>query len=120
MTLTHDEFNAAVGLFVTDVERAVSCFPAHLWTIGVINLASSDSDRLRSVVDAEMDLRGPHGASDKLAELAANYKLCADSYGAHLAVEHSSFVLKAKVDRTPVVRWDYDKRPGLSPPRMCR
>jgi hypothetical protein len=109
VALTHEEFNDAVGAFVADVERAVNCFPAQLWTIEA-DLASPDSDRLRSVVNAEVDLRGPHDASDKgLAELAANYKLCVDSCGAHLAVEHSSFVLKAKLDRAPIIRWDYDR-----------
>jgi len=112
--LTHEEFNDAVGAFVLDVQRAVSCFAA--WTIRV-ELASPDSDRLRSVVNAEVDLRGPHDAPDKgLAELAAaNYKLCVDSYGAHLAVEHSSFVLKAKLDRAPIIRWDYDREARNKP-----
>lgn len=115
MALTHEEFNDAVGVFVADVTRAVSCFPAQLWTIDV-NLPSPHSDRLRSVVNATVDLRGLHDASDRgLAELAANYKLCIDSYGAHLAVEHSSFVLKAKLDRTPIIRWDYDREARSKP-----
>lgn len=109
MSLTHEEFNTEVGAFVADVERAVNCFPTQLWTIEA-DLASPDSDRLRSVVDAKLDLLGPHDDSKQgLAELAANYKLCVDSYGTHIAVENSSFVLKAKLDRAPIIRWDYDR-----------
>jgi hypothetical protein len=33
VTLTHDDFNAEVRLFVNDVERAVNCFPTQLWAI---------------------------------------------------------------------------------------
>lgn len=109
MPLTHDEFNNAVTAFAGDVERAVSCFPAQNWTIDA-ELAHPDSDRLRSVVEAKVDLRAAHDKSGRgLAELAAIYKLCVDSYGNHLAVEHSSFVLNAKLDRTPLIRWDYDR-----------
>jgi hypothetical protein len=109
VSLSHAEFNEQVTAFVADVERAVNCFPAQLWTIEA-ELASQDSDRLRSVIDARVDLRAAYDASESgLAELAANYKLCVDSYGDHLAVDHSSFVLKAKVDRAPIIRWDYDR-----------
>ena len=63
-----------------------------------------------------MDLRAAHDKSERgLAELAAIYKLCVDSYGNHLAVEHSSFVLKAKLDRTPIIRWDYDREARNKP-----
>lgn len=46
---------------------------------------------------------------------SANYKLCVDSSGQHLAVEHSSFVLKATLDRAPIIRWDYDREPRSKP-----
>ena len=66
--------------------------------------------RLRSVVDATLPLREPGDGSDGgLAELAANYKLCVDSYGTHIAVEHSSFALKAKIERTPIIRRTHRK-----------
>jgi len=109
LPLTHDEFNDTVGGFVADVERAMNCFPSQRWTIDA-ELAHPDSDRLRSVVEAKVDLGAAQDQpGDGLAELAAIYKLCVDSYGNHLAVEHSSFVLKAKLDRTPIIRWDYDR-----------
>lgn len=116
MPLTHEEFNTEVTAFVNDVEGAVGCFPTQQWTV-TADLASPDTDRLRSVVDAKLDLRGPlDGSRDGIAELSANYKLCVDSYGTHIAVEHSSFVLKAKLDRAPIIRWDYD-RDARSKPR---
>ena len=108
MSLTHDEFNDEVDAFVGDVANAANCFPS-VWTIDV-TVASPEADRLRSVVDAVLPLRGPEDGDDVgLAELSANFKLCVDSYGTHVAVEHSSFVLKAKVDRAPIIRWDYDR-----------
>ncbi|WP_239655046.1 hypothetical protein [Mycobacterium riyadhense] len=113
MALTHDAFNDEVDAFVDDVANAANCFPTG-WTI---DLTMASADRLRSVVDATLPLRGPgDGLEGGLAELSANYKLCVDSYGTHIAVEHSSFVLKAKVDRAPIIRWDYD-RDARSKPR---
>jgi hypothetical protein len=115
VSLTHDDFNAEVSSFVNDVERAINCFPTQHWTIDV-ELVHPDSDRLRSVVDAKVDLLGIHDAPmTGLAELSANFKLCVDSRQTHIAVEHSSFVLKAKVDRTPIIRWDYDRDARMKP-----
>ncbi len=107
MALTHDAFNDEVDAFVQDIANAANCFPAE-WTIDV-TMASPEADRLRSVVDATVPLRGAGDTDGGLADLSANYKLCVDSYGTHVAVEHSSFVLKAKVDRAPIIRWDYDR-----------
>ncbi len=109
MTLSHEEFNTEVTEFISDVTRAVDCFPAQLWSIEA-DLADEASERLRAVVDATVDLRAPRDEPEQtLALFTANYKLCVDSYGDHLAVEHSSFVLKATLDRTPIIRWDYDR-----------
>ncbi len=116
MALTHDDFNAEIASFVNDVERAINCFPTQLWTIEA-ELVSPDSDRMRSVIDAKVDLLGIHDESlAGLAELSANFKLCVDdSHQVHIAVEHSSFILKAKVDRTPIIRWDYDRDARAKP-----
>ncbi|ORB15454.1 hypothetical protein BST34_21650 [Mycolicibacterium monacense DSM 44395] len=76
----------------------------------------AEADRLRSVVDLRLGLRGSNDHPEEvLAELAANYKLCVDSYSTHIAVEHSSFTLKAKLDRAPIMRWDYDRKPNNKP-----
>jgi hypothetical protein len=116
VSLSHDDFNAEVFSFTNDVEHAVTCFAANQWTIDA-ELVSPDSDRMRSVVDAKVELIGRHDAPKvPLAELSANFKLCVDSHQTHIAVEHSSFVLKAKLDRTPIIRWDYD-RDARSKPR---
>ncbi|WP_226864380.1 hypothetical protein [Mycolicibacterium baixiangningiae] len=114
MTLTHDEFNDEVDDFVGDVMNAVNCLePGEGW---LIDVAMASADRLRSVVDATLPLRGPGDGSDGgLAELSATYRLCVDSYGTHIAVEHSSFVLKATIERAPIIRWDYDRRPNNKP-----
>ncbi|MCV7199970.1 hypothetical protein [Mycobacterium angelicum] len=55
MSLSHDEFNAEVFAFTNDVENAVTCFSTERWTIEA-EMVSADSDRLRSVVDAKVDL----------------------------------------------------------------
>lgn len=111
MTLTHDEFNDEVHAFVRDVADAMDCLDGS-WQI---NATLAEADRLRSVVDATLTLRTPGDESDHLAELKVNYKVCVDSYATHIAVEHSSFVLKAEVDRTPIIRWDYDRKPNNKP-----
>jgi hypothetical protein len=112
MTLTHDEFNDEVDSFVGDVTNAANCLDTE-WSIDV---TMASADRLRSVVDATLPLCGPGDSSaGELAELKANYKLCVDSYGTHIAVEHSSFQLKAKIERTPIIRWDYDRNPNNKP-----
>lgn len=115
MGLSHDEFNEKVTEFVGDVAQAVNCFPAQLWEIEA-DLADEESERLRAVVDAKVDLMAPHAEPEvTLAQFSANYKLCVDSYGDHLAVEHSSFVLKATLDRAPIIRWDYDREARSKP-----
>lgn len=113
MTLTHDEFNEEVDDFVADIGKAATCLVTTGWVLAV---TMAEADRLRSVVDLSLGLRGPNDQPDTvLAELAANYKLCVDSYSTHIAVEHSSFVLKAKLDRSPIIRWDYDRKPNNKP-----
>lgn len=112
MALTHDEFNAEVDAFVADIASAAGCFDTE-WEI---ETTMASADRLRSVVDAKVALRGPgEGSAGGLAELTANYKLCVDSYGTHIAVEGSSFVLVARVERAPIIRWDYDREPNNKP-----
>lgn len=112
MTLTHGEFNDEVDAFVDDVANAANCLHSE-WSIDV---TMASADRLRSVVDLTLPLRGPgHIPAGGLAELTANYKLCVDSYGTHIAVEHSSFTLKATIERTPIIRWDYDRKPHNKP-----
>ncbi|MEZ0341655.1 hypothetical protein ACAG25_16930 [Mycobacterium sp. pV006] len=108
MALTHDEFNDEVDEFVDDVVNSADCLRTRLgWTLDV---TMAEAERLRAVVDLRLPLQGPgEEMYGSLAELTANYKLCVDSFGTHIAVEHSSFTLKAKVDRTPIIRWDYDR-----------
>lgn len=115
MPLNHDQFNRKVLDFAKDIGDALSCFHEHSWT-GEITVADTDSERLRAVLDAKLDLCAHNGSQDgTLAVFSVIYKLCVDSYGDHLAVEHSSFVLKAKVDRTPIIRWDYDREAYSKP-----
>lgn len=113
MVLNHAKFNEGVEEFLSDVSVAMSCFP--LQPSLEVELAAADSARLRAVVDAKVDLVAADSAADTLAQFMANYKLCMDSYGDYLAVEHSSFVLKATLDRTPIIRWDYDRRATNKP-----
>lgn len=115
MPLNHQQFNAKVLEFATDIGHALNCFHEQNWA-GEINVAEPDSERLRAVIDAKVDLRAPDSSTnDTLAIFSVIYKLCVDSFGDHLAVEHSSFVLKAKLDRTPIIRWDYDREARNKP-----
>ncbi|MEB3020387.1 hypothetical protein [[Mycobacterium] crassicus] len=66
----------------------------------------------RAVIAAEFPLlaRCDDGSTrGDLATLRANYKLCLDSYGKYLAVEHSTLELKSTLERAPIIRWDYDR-----------
>jgi len=114
MALTHDEFNDEVDAFVRDVANAVECLESSGWSI---DITMASEDRLRSVVDAVVPLHGPEDGNLQLAELTANFRLCVDSYATHIAVEQSSFVLKAKIERAPIIRWDYDRAPRSKKPR---
>jgi len=112
MALTREQFNDEIDVFVDDVV----CAATVVYSDFEIDVAKEAEERLRAVVDLKVPLRGPgDGPAEGLAVLTANYKLCVDSYGTHIAVEHSSFVLKAKVDRTPIIRWDYDRSPNNKP-----
>ncbi|OPX06965.1 hypothetical protein [Mycobacterium sp. AT1] len=107
MPISHRDFNEQVVTFATDVENAITALRNDDWQVEA-GLASQDSDRLRAVVDGSVQLRAT-GDNTVLAELSAVYKLCVDSFSHYLAVEHSSFVLKAKLDRAPIIRWEYDR-----------
>jgi hypothetical protein len=113
--LTHDQFNEKVTEFVGDVASAISCFSAQPWQVDA-ELDDEESERLRAAVDAKVELSAPRDSSENtLAQLSANYKLCVDSYGHHLAVENSSFTLKATLDRAPIIRWDYNRNANSAP-----
>jgi hypothetical protein len=114
VSLSSNDFNSEVFAFSNDVEQAVCCFSTQRYAIDA-ELVSPDSDRMRSVVDAKVELVAEDGKEPCLAELSANYKLCVDSHQSHLAVEHSTFVLNAKLDRTPIIRWDYDRDARTKP-----
>ncbi|BBY63488.1 hypothetical protein [Mycolicibacterium helvum] len=114
MSLSHDEFNEQVFNFTNDVERAITALADENWSIDA-ELASENSDRLRAVVDAKVQLCEPVRRDARLAELVVVYKLCVDSFSRYIAVEHSSFMLKAVLDRTPIIRWDYDRSPNNKP-----
>lgn len=116
MPISHAEFNEQVINFATDVEKAITALEHNdKWQIEA-ELASPDSDRLRAVVDASVDLCAPgDDIAAGLAELSVIYKLCVDSFSRYLAVEHSSFALKAKLDRAPIIRWEYDREARSKP-----
>ena len=76
---------------------------------------------MRAVVDGRValvqrghEMSATHG---DLASLRAIFKLCTDSHSKHLAVEHSTFELKANLDRAPIIRWDYDRDARSKPSR---
>lgn len=75
MPLNHLQFNRKVVDFSTDIGHALNCFHEQSWT-GEITVAESDSDRLRAVIDAKVDLRAPDAhEGDTLAVFSVIYKL---------------------------------------------
>jgi hypothetical protein len=114
MSLSRNEFNEQVTGFADDVSKAIGALKDGSGVPVDAELASADS-RLRAVVNAKVSLSPRSAPGDCLAELGVEYKLCVDSFSRWLAVEHSSFVLKAKLDRTPIIRWDYDRKPNNKP-----
>src|SRR5579875_1590226 len=114
MPLSHIEFNEQVTSFASDVSNAISALKNGDAVQVEAELASADI-RLRAVVNAKVDLCSRSEPGEFLAELRVDYKLCVDSFSRWLAVEHSSFELKAKVDRTPIIRWDYGRRSSNRP-----
>ena len=111
-SLSLTAFNDAVRNFFSDIDRAVSgCFVSPDREVTAEHPA--EPGRLRAVVDARVALVQP-GSDPKakgadLATLRVNYKLCTDAFSQWLAVEHSTFELKASIDRAPIIRWDYDR-----------
>jgi hypothetical protein len=100
--LTHEQFADAVANFtIGDVSLALMALPGSQTSPQITATIGSDEERLRAVVDAQVALfkKGPDGkAQHALATLRVNYKLCTDSYGLHLAVEQSTFELKADLE----------------------
>lgn len=65
------------------------------------------------VTKIKTTMRGKNG--DKLAELDVFQRFCLDSTEKFLAVEQSVFKVTAFVDRTPIVRYDYDRSARSKP-----
>jgi len=53
--------------------------------------------------------------SERLATLEISFRCCLDSVARYLAVEQSSFVLRADLDRTPIIRFDYRRDMNVAP-----
>jgi hypothetical protein len=106
--ISHEKFNEQVVNFLYDVENAFLALRHNdTWELEG-ELASPDSSRLRAVVDGSVELTaGDDGPV--LAKLTVIYKLCADSFSEFLAVEHSSIALKAEIENSPIIRWEYDR-----------
>ena len=106
--ISHQTFNEQVVNFTNDIENAfVALRHNDTWAIEA-ELASPDSSRLRAVVDGSVQLCTGDEARE-LAKLTVKYKLCADSFSEFVAVEHSSIALKAKIENSPIIRWEYDR-----------
>lgn len=61
----------------------------------------------RLVVKTKAPMRGQKG--EYLAELDIFQRFCLDSTDTYLTVEQSVFKLTASIDRTPILRYDYDR-----------
>ena len=111
-------FNDAVRNFFSDIDRAVNgCFVSPDCKVTAEHPA--DPGRLRAVVDARVALvqsgADPKDKRAGLATLRVNYKLCTDAFSQWLAVEHSTFALRARIDRAPIIR-----SPRLSDQNLIR
>jgi hypothetical protein len=106
--ISHEQFNEQVVSFTNDIENAFLALKHNgKWQIDA-ELAAPDSSRLRAVVDGTIQLIAGDDAPE-LAKLTVKYKLCADSFSEFLAVEHSSIALKARIENSPIIRWEYDR-----------
>lgn len=106
-----EAFQTSVSNFAFDLSYALLAFHIDSQADATLEVVFRQ-DETRAVITAEIPLlaRCDDGSTrGDLATLRANYKLCLDSYGKHLAVEHSTVELKSTLERAPIIRWDYDR-----------
>jgi hypothetical protein len=112
-----EAFQESAVEFAFDVNKAMMAFHTNAQqnlNLGVL----FRQNETRAVLDGQIPLLASTkdgGTRGDLATFKVNYKLCTDSYGKHLAVEQSTFELKADLDRMPVIRWDYDRHARAKP-----
>ncbi|CAN5507298.1 hypothetical protein BH11ACT7_BH11ACT7_33400 [soil metagenome] len=116
MAIEWPAYRDSVFNFGLDVDRVLSfCFTNEADMTA--QMPADKTARLRAVVEGKVTLEAPQSESGQtgLASLRVHYKLCTDSYDNHLAVENSSFELKADLERAPIIRWDYDREARSKP-----
>lgn len=71
----------------------------------------------RYVIRAGNDQRGVplFVSGQKIATLVASVKCRLDSVDRYLAVEHSTYSVLAEVDRTPIIRYEYQRDMSVAP-----
>ena len=106
-----EAFQNDVASFAFDLSYAMLAFHVDAQADATLEVIFRENEP-RAVITSEIPLlaKCDDGSTrGDLATLRANYKLCLDSYGRHLAVEHSTLELKSTLERAPIIRWDYDR-----------
>ncbi|MFI8567318.1 hypothetical protein ACIGGF_12220 [Rhodococcus sp. NPDC078407] len=108
--LAISDFHDRANSFGLETARLIEkSFPSTEWEVTV----SARSDSARSVIQATVPLTQPppRGGTtpNPLAHLGVTIKCCLDSQGQYLAVENSTYRLVASIDKTPMVRVEYER-----------
>ncbi|EHR53350.1 hypothetical protein SacmaDRAFT_5184 [Saccharomonospora marina XMU15] len=99
--MTRADLVSEVDRFTSETEELLrSCF-------AMVDEPSTETrgDRLVTKIRAHLTGR----SKQELAELDIYQRFCLDSTETYLAVEQSVFKVTANIDRTPIVRYDYDR-----------
>ncbi|NIL74829.1 hypothetical protein RhoFasB10_00921 [Rhodococcus sp. B10] len=111
-----EEFHDRANSFASETAELIhASFPSTDWEVTV----SARSDKPRSVIQATVPLTQapPRGGSspNPLAFLGVTIKCCLDSQDRYLAVENSTYRLVAAIDKTPMVRLEYERNARRKP-----
>jgi hypothetical protein len=95
-----------------DLTREVQTFTSQTESLLRACFSNVEEPRIETVgerVVVEISALGLGRGGQRLAELDIYQRFCLDSTETYLAVEQSVFKVTATVDRTPIVRYDYDR-----------
>lgn len=104
--MTNPDLGSEVESFTAKTETLL---PACFTNVSNPTIEPS-GDRLIMKIDAGLSQR-----DRDVAVLSVRQRFCLDSSNTYLAVEQSGFKVTATIDRTPIVRYDYDRDARAKP-----